>query len=159
MSTSSTTRSTTRLAIFAASVVWCAAALAVDTPRKPIPVVDPSAAAVQAVPPHLAPATESENRWRFKYHNNRWWYWLPNETWVYWSGERWLTYDPVTFVRDTQPQLAYAAPARGSRGSTYYGRGRNYYGNNYNRPVAVPFYGYPGMSPYPGGGFRFGIIN
>jgi|GEM_PF-6907883 len=143
--------------VLAVTLAWCASAHAIDTPPKPFPVPAPlgPAAAVNApeLAPHLAPATQSDNQWRFKYYNGRWWYWMPDETWVYWQDGRWLHYDPSSFTpAATQPQLAASTPARGNSGYRTFsrGRGNTYYGNSSNRPVFVPMLGYPGISPYVG---------
>lgn len=37
---------------------------------------------------------QSENRWRYVWHNDRWWYWMPSQHWSYFGGRRWQKYDP-----------------------------------------------------------------
>ena len=143
------------------ALAWTSAAQAVDTPPKPSPVGNPAT----AVPPYLAPATQSDNKWRFKYHDGRWWYWMTDETWVYHNNNQWVHYDPATYAAQTRvAQPANSGYANNSyannNGSSNYGyrgsRGRGYYyGNEANRPVRVPFMGAPGFSPIPGGGGGF----
>lgn len=36
---------------------------------------------------------QSENRWRYVWHNDRWWYWTAEDRWDYFDRRRWRRYD------------------------------------------------------------------
>jgi hypothetical protein len=43
-------------------------------------------------------ASQSQEQWRYTFHNGEWWYWLPSNRWVYWRNDRWNDYKPQTYV-------------------------------------------------------------
>ena len=41
---------------------------------------------------------QSQDPWRYTFHNGEWWYWLPAGRWVYWRGGQWNDYSPQTSI-------------------------------------------------------------
>lgn len=96
---------------------------------------------------------QTQDHWRYTFHNGEWWYWLPAGRWVYWRGGRWNDYDPKTYVSNGSS----GAVSTGRRGPSSASQAaaasdiRPFYGhalsNLDRRPVQAnnevgPFYGH-----------------
>jgi hypothetical protein len=106
---------------------------------------------------------QSQNPWRYTFHNGEWWYWLPAGRWVYWRDGRWNEYYPKTYVAPHAAAIAATsrsgATGRGPAASD--GENHPFYGhvisNLDRRPLEAngevgPFYGHALPSEVFGGG-------
>lgn len=97
--------------------------------------------------------TQSQNKWRYVFHNGEWWYWLPENRWVYWRNNKWNDYNPRTFISSNSSGFIPA----GRAGANYGNQGitdsdvRPFYGHSLStldrRPMEEngetgPFYGH-----------------
>ena len=74
---------------------------------------------------------QTQELWRYTFHNGEWWYWLPKARWVYWRDNRWNDYDPKTYILPNSSAVAVIGPN----------------GSAYRSPAAAnsdtrPFYGH-----------------
>jgi hypothetical protein len=73
---------------------------------------------------------QTQDQWRYTFHNSEWWYWLPAGRWVYWRNGCWNEYDRATY---TPPSVgAVAAGSSVSRSASQTG----------NADDSYPYYGH-----------------
>ncbi len=99
------------------------------------------------------PQAQSQNQWRFTFHNGEWWYWLPENHWVYWRNNKWNDYNPRTFTSINSSGLMPAGRSAWNYGSQAVtdSDNRPFYGHSLStldrRPLEEneetgPFYGH-----------------
>ncbi len=109
--------------------------------------------ALSAVPAADQTTKQSQDQWRYTFHNGEWWYWLPTNRWVYWRGNQWNDYDARTFASAHSSGVVAASSAGSASGSQAAANSdvRPFYGHSVSdldrRPLdengeAGPFYGH-----------------
>jgi hypothetical protein len=104
---------------------------------------------------------QTDNDWRYKWHNNQWWYYNPQNQWMVHHNNAWVGPSRGGVYLDSNGVPLFGGGARYSTGyrGSYYGNGYNngyynngYYGNGYYQN------GYYGNGYYNGWGSRGGNI-
>jgi len=104
---------------------------------------------------------QTNDDWRYKWHNDRWWYYTPQNQWMVYHNNGWVGPGAggVYLDRSGVPIFGGGRYTTGYRGS-YYGNGWNngWYGNGYYNGYGNGYYGNGYYNGYGGWGSRGGNI-